>query len=318
MADKSGTNHEFLFEGGGSQRLDKFLVECLPELSWSRIQGLIVDGFVVVDGTLPRKAGQLLERRSLVAVHLPPPQPSELTPEAIPLEIIYETQDLMVVNKPAGMVVHPAAGHSAGTLVHAALAHAPEMEGVGGETRPGVVHRLDKDTSGLILLAKNDATHRWLQEQFRSRKIEKTYLALCDGLPPTPTGRIEAAIGRDLRQRKLMSVVSAEKGRAAISEYHTIESFPAHTLLEVHPITGRTHQIRLHLAFIGCPVAGDQVYGRRISSVALKRHFLHAARLTVRLRGERSPHTFEAPLPEELEQVLARLARRQIEKRSCV
>jgi 23S rRNA pseudouridine1911/1915/1917 synthase len=307
MNDKGGEMHAFVFEAGRPQRLDKYLVECLPDLSRSRIQGLIDDGFVLVDGVVPRKAGQMLERRHQIEVVLPPPQPSDLIPEAIPLDIIYENQDLIVVNKPAGMVVHPAAGHSAGTLVHAALSHAPEMEGVGGETRPGVVHRLDKDTSGLILLAKNDLTHRWLQDQFRLRKIEKVYLALTDGYPPTPTGRIEAPIGRDLRQRKQMAVVSAEKGRSAVSEYHTLESFHEHALLEVHPITGRTHQIRLHLAFVGCPIVGDTVYGRRNSSLPIKRHFLHAARLTVRLRGENSSRTFEAPLPEDLQRLLEQL-----------
>jgi len=211
------------------------------------------------------------------------------------------------VNKPAGMVVHPAVGHRAGTLVHAALAHAPEMEGIGGEQRPGVVHRLDKNTSGLILLAKNDSMHRWLQDQFRLRKIQKVYLALVDGHPPTPSGRIEAPIGRSLKERKRMAVVTPEKGRSAVSEYHTLESFAAHTLLEVHPITGRTHQIRLHLAFLGCPVVGDTVYGRRHATLPLERHFLHALRITVRLPGAKHPSTFEAPLPPELTQILNQL-----------
>lgn len=300
---------QFVFESDRPQRLDKFLVECLPDLSRSRIQGLIDDGFVLVDGAAPRKAGQMLERRRQIEVTLPPTQPSDLIPEAIPLDIVYEDQNLMVVNKPAGMVVHPAAGHAAGTLVHAALAHAPEMEGVGGETRPGIVHRLDKDTSGLILLAKNDLTHRWLQDQFRLRKIEKIYLALTDGYPPTPTGRIEAPIGRDLHQRKQMAVVPVEKGRAAVSEYRTLESFDEHALLEVHPITGRTHQIRLHLAFVGCPIVGDSVYGKRKPTLPIKRHFLHAARLTVRLRGERAARTFEAPLPDDLQRTLEYLRR---------
>jgi 23S rRNA pseudouridine1911/1915/1917 synthase len=240
----------------------------------------------------------------VIQVRIPPVQPGDLQPEAIPLEIIFENDDLLVVNKPAGMVVHPAAGHTSGTLVHAALAHAPEMEGIGGEQRPGVVHRLDRDTSGLILLAKNDQAHRWLQDQFRLRKVQKVYLALVDGHPPTPTGRIEAPIGRDPKQRKKMAVVPSDKGRQATSEYHTLEAFPAHTLLEVHPITGRTHQIRLHLAFIGCPVAGDTLYGHRHSTIPLPRQYLHAARLTIHLRGESGPRTFEAPLPEELVEVL--------------
>lgn len=297
----------FFFESIEPQRLDKFLVTCLPDLSRSRIQGLILDGFVTIDGSLPRKAGQMLEGRTAVQVTLPPPLPTDLIPENIPLDIVFEDDSLMVINKPAGMVVHPAAGHSAGTLVHAALAHAPEMEGIGGEQRPGIVHRLDKNTSGLILLAKNDLTHRWLQDQFRLRKIHKTYLALVDGRPPTPTGRIEAPIGRDSKARKKMAVVSAEKGRQAVSEYRTLENFPKHTLVEVHPITGRTHQIRLHMAYLGCPVAGDTIYGHKVPSVPLERHFLHAARLEVRLRGEKTTHTFTAPLPAELEAVLIAL-----------
>jgi 23S rRNA pseudouridine1911/1915/1917 synthase len=297
----------FQFKQNEAQRLDKFLVACLPEFSRARLQGLIRDGFVSVDGVPAHKAGQMLERASWVQVRIPPPEPSELVAEPIPLEILFENQDVLVINKPAGMVVHPAAGHASGTLVHAALAHAPQMEGIGGEKRPGVVHRLDKSTSGVILLAKNDAAHRWLQEQFRLRQAEKVYLALVDGKPPTARGRIEAAIGRDPSQRKRMAVVATEKGREAASEYRTLESFPRHTLLEVHPITGRTHQIRLHLAFLGCPVVGDTVYGHKKASLPLGRHFLHAARLTIRLPGESQPRGFAAPLPQELELALEQL-----------
>lgn len=289
---------------GERLRLDKFLAAQLPELSRARLQDLIKEGMVTVEGQPVFKPGLPLDRRATIQVRLPPPEPSELIAEAIPLEIVFENEDLMVVNKPAGMVVHPAAGHDRGTLVNAALAHAPQLEGIGGERRPGVVHRLDKDTSGLILLAKNDATHRWLQEQFRLRKVEKTYLALVDGRPPTPAGRIEAPIGRDPLARKKMAITSPGKGRPAISEYHTLERFPAHTLLEVHPLTGRTHQIRLHMAFIGCPVVGDRIYGRRTATLPLERHFLHAARLRLRLRGERSEREFNAPLPPELQAVL--------------
>jgi 23S rRNA pseudouridine1911/1915/1917 synthase len=181
------------------------------------------------------------------------------------------------------------------------------MEGIGGELRPGVVHRLDKDTSGLILLAKNDHAHQHLQAQFKARSTRKIYLALVDGRPPTPQGRIEAAIGRDPGHRKRMAVTTAEKGRPAISEYRTLESFDAHTLLEVRPLTGRTHQIRVHMAFLGCPVVADRVYGRRKASIALARHFLHAFRLTITLPGEAQAHTFEAPLPQELEAILQTL-----------
>ncbi len=292
------------FPGNEPQRLDKFLVACLPEFSRARLQGLIKDGKVTIDGKLAEKGGQLLERPVVVIVRIPPAVPSNLLAEPIPLNIIFENDDLMVINKPAGMVVHPAAGHASGTLVNAALDHAPELEGIGGEQRPGVVHRLDKETSGLILLAKNERAHRWLQDQFRTRKVEKVYQALVDGHPPTPSGRVEAPIGRDPRQRKQMAIVSAAKGREATSEYHTLESFPEHSLLEVHPITGRTHQIRLHMAFIGCPVVGDTVYGRSHSSLPLQRHFLHAQRLTIRLPNEKTPRTFLATLPSELTQLL--------------
>ena len=249
----------------------------------------------------------MVEQGSHVQVSIPPPEPTTLEPEAIPLRIVFENQDLIVVDKPAGMVVHPGVGHTRSTLVHAALAHAPDMAGIAGEGRPGVVHLLDKDTSGLILLAKNDLAQRWLQEQFRQRKVAKAYLALVDGRPPTPSGRIEAPIGRDTSQRRQMAIVAEHKGRAAVSEYHTLETFHEHTLLEVHPITGRTHQIRLHLSFLGCPVAGYTIYGRRKPSLPMSRHFLHAARLTIRLPGESAAHTFEAPLPAELVQVLEHL-----------
>jgi len=297
----------FQFEEGQAQRLDKFLVTCLPEFSRSRLQAMINDGLVSVDGVPARKSGQMLEGAEHVQVHIPPPQPSELIPEDIPLDVIFENEDVLVINKPAGMVVHPAAGHFSGTLVHAALAHAPEMEGIGGEKRPGVVHRLDKNTSGLILLAKNDLSHRWLQDQFRLRKVEKTYLALVDGQPPTPRGRVEAAIGRDTHQRKQMAITSPSKGRAAISTYLTLENFQNHTLLEFHPLTGRTHQIRLHAAFLGCPVVGDTLYGRRHPSLPIKRHFLHAARLTIRLPRQQEARSFNAPMPDELLQILETL-----------
>ena len=298
----------FQFDGEGVTRLDKYLVMCLPEFSRSRLQSLIKNGFVLVDGYVAYKSGQIINRVNTIQVHIPATETTQLVPEAIPLDIIFENDDLMVVNKPAGMVVHPAAGHISGTLVHAALAHAPELVGIGGEKRPGVVHRLDKDTSGLILLAKNDRAHHFLQDQFRLRKTIKIYLALVDGRPPTPSGRIEAPVGRDSVHRKLMAVTgNKKKGREAISEYRTLETFREHTLLEVHPLTGRTHQIRVHLKFLGCPVAGDTVYGHKHATLALERHFLHAARLTILLPGAANPHTFNAPLPNELEQVLKQL-----------
>jgi len=300
----------FWFDDPEPQRLDKYLVACLPDHSRSRLQKLIKDGLVMVAGQPVRKTGQMLERGEMVRVEIPPIQPASLEPEPISLDIIFENLDLLIVNKPAGMVVHPSAGHSSGTLVNAALAHAPEMEGVGGEHRPGVVHRLDKDTSGLILMAKNDRAHRFLQEQFRKRATKKMYLALVDGHPPTPAGVVDAPIGRDPSSRKRMAIVPEQKGRAAQTEYYTLETFSAHTLIEAHPITGRTHQIRLHLAFINCPVVGDALYGRHKPSLPLYRQFLHAARITILLPGDTQPRMFEAPLPDDLQKVLTQLQER--------
>ena len=295
------------FEKRVHERLDKFLTESLPEFSRSRIQGLIADGFVDVNGLPARKAGQALESGYKVTVRIPPPVPANLIAEDIPLDIVFENEDLIVVNKAAGMVVHPAAGHASGTLVNAVLGYEPDIEGISGEERPGVVHRLDKQTSGLILLAKNERAHRWLQDQFRLRKVEKTYLALVEGKPPTSSGRVEAYIGRDPKHRKRMAIVSQRKGREAISEYKTLESFKSHTLLEFHPFTGRTHQIRLHCAFLKCPIVGDEVYGRKSHSIELDRHFLHAYRLKIVLPREKEQRVFEAALPAELEQVLNQL-----------
>ena len=297
----------FRFDGETPERLDKYLVRLLQEFSRSRIQGLIANGCVDVNGLAAKKAGQTLESGSTVTVRIPPPAPTNLVAEEIPLNIVFENDDLIVVNKPAGMVVHPAAGHSSGTLVNAVLGYDPDLEGIGGEERPGVVHRLDKATSGLILLAKNERAHRWLQDQFRLRKVDKTYLALVDGRPPTPSGRVEAYIGRDPKQRKKMAIVSESKGRESISEYKTVEEFRKHTLLEFHPLTGRTHQIRLHCAFLKCPIVGDEVYGRKNSTVEIERHFLHAYRLKIVLPNEKEPRQFDAPLPEELERVLDNL-----------
>jgi 23S rRNA pseudouridine1911/1915/1917 synthase len=295
---------EFSFDQPAPERLDRFLVSRLPEFSRSRLQGLIQDGFVAVNAVPARKSGQMLAPGQHVVVRVPPAAPARPLAENIPLDVVYEDADLIVINKPAGMVVHPAAGHASGTLVNAVLAHDPDLEGVGGEERPGVVHRLDKDTSGLILVAKNDRTHRWLQEQFRQRVVEKTYVALVDGRPPTPSGRVEAPIGRDPGQRKKMSVRPAGKGREAVSEYKTLEHFSAHTLLEFRPLSGRTHQIRLHCAFLGCPIVGDRTYGRSQPTLPLDRHFLHAARLRVVLPGGGEPREFDAPLPPELVHVL--------------
>lgn len=295
------------FDEGDPVRLDHFLTEELSDYSRSRLQSFIKDGRVRIDGEPARKFGQMLVPGQLITVVLPEVRESKLVPENIPLDIIYEDDQSIVINKPAGMVVHPAAGHETGTLVHAVLAHCGDLKGFGGEIRPGVVHRLDRDTSGIIVMAKNEKAHIFLQEQFKSRSINKRYLALVDGAPPTPTGRVEAPIGRDPLRRQQMAILTPDKGREAITEYLTRRSFVKHTLLEAHPLTGRTHQIRVHMAFLKCPIVGDVLYGRRKQSIEITRHFLHAYRLTILLPGHTEAMTFEAPLPEELQMVLEQL-----------
>ncbi|KAA3648125.1 MAG: RluA family pseudouridine synthase [Chloroflexi bacterium] len=297
------------FASKDAQRLDLFLVDRLPDYSRSRLQSLIKAGHVVVDGAVTQKTGYKLDRDAQIEVVIPPVQVTDLVPENIPLDIIFENSDVLVVNKAAGMVVHPSPGHETGTLVHAALAHAPDLLGVGGVLRPGVVHRLDRDTSGVIILAKSDKAHQFLQDQFRERTTNKRYLTLVDGAPPTPEGRVEAAIGRERNSRKKMAVVPLNKGRDAISEYQTLQSFEQHTLLEVHPHTGRTHQIRVHMAFLNCPVVGDNLYGRRKTTLRIKRQFLHAARLEIQLPGEADTRAFEATLPSDLQHALDVLQR---------
>lgn len=288
-------------------RLDKFLAQELKDLSRSYIQKLISDGQITVDGFPVYKKAEMISPGMEIEVEIPPPEEPDLQPENIPLDVIFENDDCIAVNKPAGMVVHPALGHPTGTLVQAVLGYAPEIEGVGGVKRPGLVHRLDQDTSGVILLAKNDRAHHYLQEQFRDREVEKNYLALVDGRPPTPTGRVEVAIGRDPKYRQRMAAVQDSAGKLAVSEFFTEEEFPRHTLLRVTILTGRTHQIRVHLAFLNCPVVGDTVYGRKKPGLDLNRQFLHAQRLSITLPGEQEKRTFEAPLPPELEAVLTEL-----------
>jgi 23S rRNA pseudouridine1911/1915/1917 synthase len=239
-----------------------------------------------------------------VNITIPPVPASKLIPENIPLEIIFENESVLVVNKPAGMVVHPSAGHASSTLVHALLSYAPFLGKENGSQRPGIVHRLDKETSGLILIAKNEKSQLWLQEQFSSRKVEKTYLALVDGRPRTLTGRIEAPIYRDPFNRKKMAIAPSGKGRMAITNYSTEKEFINHTLLRAKPFTGRTHQIRVHLASIGCPIVGDTVYGRKNPSLPIQRHFLHAYELRITLFLEEEPRTFKADLPLELSIIL--------------
>lgn len=299
--------HQFLCNDKSPQRLDKFLVSQLNEFSRSRLQGLIKEGFVRVNGEVMFKTGYDLDSGDKVIISIPAPKPLKLKAENIPLDIIFENEDVIVVNKPAGMVVHPSAGHHQGTLVNALLAHNPFLSGIGGKQRPGIVHRLDKNTSGVILVAKNDRTHIFLQNQFHQRKVKKTYLALVDGSPPTKTGRIEAPIYRDRIHRKRMAIAPLGKGKVAVTEYRTLRSYKKHTYLEVHPLTGRTHQIRVHMAFLKCPISGDTIYGRKKSSINIERHFLHAHILEVRFEGDNKSHQFIAPLSTDLLDLLNEL-----------
>jgi len=297
----------FLFQSETPIRLDKYLAEVIPAQSRSRLQNLIKAGFVRINGVCVYKPSVNLLHEDKIEIIIPPPQPTELIPENIPLEIVYEDDNVIVVNKPAGMVVHPSQGHQTGTLVHALLAHDPFLKGIGGIQRPGIVHRLDRDTSGIMLVAKNEDSHRWLQTQFKLRKVIKTYLVLVDGHPPTPTGRIEVGIQRDPKDRKKMAVAYGNSGRNAISEYRTIRSFRDHTFMEVRIYTGRTHQIRVHMAFLGCPVVGDRVYGRKQPSLPIERQFLHAKSISIALPHQAEPREFVAEMPEELKKILNNL-----------
>ena len=292
-----------------TDRLDRILVSQLPGLSRARLQALIRAGWVKVNGRTVRKPGLSVGPEDVIQVAALPPAETRLRPQSIPLEILYEDDALFVINKPAGMVVHPGAGHPQATLVHAALAHAPEVEAVGDASRPGIVHRLDKDTSGVMVLAKTNEALKHLQQQFRRREVEKLYLGLVDGAPPSPTGQIEAPLARSPRHRKRIAVVQAPGSRLAVTRFQTRERFPRHSLLELRPLTGRTHQIRVHLQFLGCPVVGDRVYGRKQPTLPVARQQLHAWRLTFRLPGDSQPRTFEAAIPADLREAIE-LARR--------
>ena len=295
----------FVVEQGG-ERLDKTVADHVPDLSRAMAQRLIKDGAVTVNGR-PSKPGYFVQPGDAIIAHIPPQLPAQALPEDIPLDIVYEDEAMVVVNKPAGMVVHPAPGHTGGTLVNALLARWPQIGDVGGADRGGVVHRLDKETSGLLVVAKTEAAHTALQRQFKHRQVAKTYLALVEGRVHPQEGIIEAPVGRAKWERGRMAVVPS--GREARTTYRAIEYFAEHTLLEVYPQTGRTHQIRVHLAWMGYPVVGDSVYGRRRQRLLQGRHFLHAARLRLTHPITGKEMEFRAPLPSELAGLLKRLRR---------
>jgi 23S rRNA pseudouridine1911/1915/1917 synthase len=293
------------------ERLDKALALAYPELSRSQWQQLIRDGAVRIAGALARP-NLRLEGGERVEATLPPVAETGILAQAIPLDILDEDGDILVINKPPGMVVHPAPGHSEGTLVNAVLGYCPDLEGVGGERRPGIVHRLDRDTSGVIIVAKNDRALRHLQRQFKRRTVQKQYLALVDGHIQPPQAVIDAPIGRDPRHRQRMAVIrpgSSARSRKATTYYRLERSFEQHSLVRTEPHTGRTHQIRVHLAFAGYPIVGDTIYGRRKPSLDVAHHCLHAASLTFLRPEDDVEVTVEAPLPVYFQELLGELDR---------
>ncbi|MFH1663106.1 MAG: RluA family pseudouridine synthase [Chloroflexota bacterium] len=284
-------------------RLDRFISEKYPELSRTYAKKLIEDGHITVNGKTV-KASLNLNSGDSLSIKIPPPEPSHLVAEDIPLEIVYEDKDLLVIDKPSGLVVHPAPGNPNHTLVNAVLAHFPGLPDGIDSLRPGIVHRLDKDTSGLILVAKNRQALNNLSNQFKNRSVTKTYLVLVKGHLSPQRGFIEATIGRDPNNRKRMAVV--EKGRDARTEYNVIKYIGDCSLLKVRPETGRTHQIKVHLSAIGYPVVGDATYG--VKSPFISRQFVHAHCLGFKLPSSGEYIEFKSELPPELEQALKDIA----------
>lgn len=295
------------------QRLDHFLAARLPELSRSRIQELIHQGRARLAGRVERRPGLRLRGGEQLALEVVERPPLLTEPEALPLDILYEDDNLVVVNKPAGLVVHAGAGQGRGTLVNALLHRFGRLSTLGGPLRPGIVHRLDKTTSGLLLVAKNDEAHRHLAEQFRQRQVEKRYLALLHGRLPRPRDTVTLPVARD-RRRPTRMTARRREGRAATTDYRVLASTSEFTLVEAFLRTGRTHQLRVHFSALGHPVVGDTLYGapRRLgrgntSRPTLNRNFLHAEQLRFRHPRSQQPMEFRAPLPVELRQFLREL-----------
>jgi 23S rRNA pseudouridine1911/1915/1917 synthase len=304
------------------ERLDRFLAECLPEQTRSQLKKLIDEGRVLVDG-LSAKAGCRLKGGEDIAVMLPEPVPAEAVSEEIPLKILFQDRHLIVIDKPAGMVVHPAPGHSRGTLVNALLHHCDDLSGIGGELRPGIVHRLDKDTSGVMVATKNDAAHNHLARQFKAHTITRRYVALVHGLLTEDRGTIDRPIGRHPTQRKKMSS-AARTGRRAVTHWRVLQRFEQDrlTLVELTLETGRTHQIRVHFSETQRPIVGDPVYGgagrtKALGDLGLRRLVEHLNRqaLHARLLGFIHPESgeyleFTSPLPEDMQSIVDYLQRK--------
>jgi 23S rRNA pseudouridine1911/1915/1917 synthase len=300
--DTGGRLRIELNQQDAGKRLDHAVHQRFPHISRARVQSWIKDGHVLINGNATR-ASYIVRPPDVVDVEPSDPAPLRATPEQIPLTILYEDEDVVAIDKPAGMIVHSGAGVHSGTLVNALLHRFGSLSRSAGELRPGIVHRLDRYTSGVLLVAKNDAAHQRLAEQFANRQVEKTYLALVHGKVKQDRGRIEKAIARDPRQRVRMTARLAH-GRAAWSEYRVLRRFDGFTFLEVRIGTGRTHQIRVHLASIGHPVVGDRLYGAPAKiggTPTLARYFLHAHRIKFHQPSNGEPVTVESPLPEDLE-----------------
>lgn len=291
-------------------RLDRYVTERAGAAGISRtqVQEWIRAGRVTVNGRTSKPNAKTAPG-DVVELRLPPPEPAGTEPEPIPLDIVYEDADLIVVNKPRGMVVHPAAGHPRGTLVNALLYHCKDLSGIGGVTRPGIVHRIDRDTSGLLVAAKNDLAHASLAEQLKAHAVERRYVALCHGTVPHDRGTIDAPIGRDERDRKKFTVTS-RGGKRAVTRFRVLERFREHTLVELELETGRTHQIRVHMRYIGHPLVGDPVYGKRgADSLGIAGQALHAGVLGFRHPRTGEWMTFRRPVPEDMARALERLRR---------
>jgi 23S rRNA pseudouridine1911/1915/1917 synthase len=293
MVEPLKTEVKILQVTGSADRLDKYLAQEYPELSRSVLQKLIKQGFILVND-LAVKSSQKLSTGDKIYIELPPPEKISLAAESIPVDVIYEDSDLLVICKPPGLVVHPSPGHTAHTLVNALLARCPDLSSFGDTMRPGIVHRLDRDTSGLMIIAKNSHAQRYLIEQFRARSVSKGYLVMVKGKLAPIEGIIDAPLGRDPSNRKRMAVVKG--GREARTRYKVKEYLDGYTLLDITTETGRTHQIRVHLSAIGYPVIGDSVYGVR--SPYVERQFVHAYRLgfCLPVSGQYREFTCEMPI----------------------
>ena len=302
-------------DNAAGERLDRALADALPELSRERLKALIVGGQVTAaQGGRPSPSQRVAAGERFV-VEVPPAAPAAAEAQAIPLDIVFEDGDLIVVDKPAGLVVHPAAGNLDGTLVNALLHHcAGQLSGIGGVARPGIVHRIDKDTSGLLVVAKTDVAHEALARQFAAHSIGRRYAAVVVGRPLPAAGRIEAAIGRSTRDRKKMDIVADGRGKRAVTHYQTLRPLEGAALVECRLETGRTHQVRVHMASIGHPLVGDPVYGRRgalktrLAALNFRRQALHARHLAFVHPRTRETLAFESPLPDDMTALIAALS----------